>query len=165
MVGKKMFFLKALLRSNRLRDQVSFDDFLATYTKEKLTAFANSDIHNDREGEKELSGILFRVEWSRDDAFFVKEANEKMLQSIGFEIREHDILVKWSDNEFLLILPECNLESANKIAHLIKSIVESKTFVNMRAKLEYATTLHEVDDTPDRFTSRLESQLHKERAA
>jgi hypothetical protein len=165
MVGKKMFFLKALLRSDRLRDQVSFDDFLATYTKEKLTAFANSDIHNDREGEKELSGILFKVEWSRDDAFFVREANEKMVESIGFEIREHDVLVRWSEDEFLLILPECSLESANKIAHLIKSIVEGKSFVNMRAKLDYAVTLHKSDDTPDSFTSRLEEQLHKEKAA
>jgi len=165
MVGKKMFFLKALLRSDKLRDQVSFDDFLATYTKEKLTAFANSDIHNDREGEKELSGILFKVEWSRDDAFFVREANEKMVESIGFEIREHDVLVRWSEDEFLLILPECSLESVNKIAHLIKSIVESKSFVNMRAKLDYAVTLHKSDDTPDSFTSRLEEQLHKEKAA
>ncbi len=165
MVGKKMFFLKALLRSDRLRDQVSFDDFLATYTKEKLTAFANSDIHNDREGEKELSGALFRIEWSRDDPFFVREATEKMIESIGFEIREHDLLVKWNENEFLLILPECSLESANKIAHLIKSIVEGKSFVNMKAKLEYATTLHESDDTPDSFTSRLEAELHKDEAA
>ena len=165
MVGKKMFFLKALLRSEKLRDQVSFDDFLATYTKEKLAAFANSDIHNDREGEKELSGILFKVEWNRDDPFFVREANEKMIESIGFETREHDVLVKWNENEFLLILPECSLESANKIAHLIKSIVVSKTFVNMRATLEYATTLQEDDDTPDSFTSRLERLLHKEKAA
>ncbi len=165
MVGKKMFFLKALLRSDKLRDQVSFDDFLATYTKEKLTAFANSDIHNDREGEKELSGVLFHIEWSRDDPFFVREATDKLVESIGFEIREHDVLAKWSDDEFLLILPECSLESADKIAHLIKSIVESKSFVNMRAKLEYATTQHESDDTPDSFTSRLERELHKEQAA
>ncbi len=165
MVGKKMFFLKALLRSDRLRDQVSFDDFLATYTKEKLTAFANSDIHNDREGEKDLAGILFKVEWNRDDAFFVREATEKMIESIGFEIREHDVLVKWSEDEFLLILPECSLESSEKIAYLIKSIVEGKSFVNMKAKLEYATTLHKGDDTPDSFTSRLEKALHQEEAA
>ncbi len=160
-----MFFLKALLRSDKLRDQVSFDDFLATYTKEKLTAFANSDIHNDREGEKELSGVMFKVSWSRDDAFFVKEATDKMVESIKYEIREHDVLVKWEDDEFLLILPECSLESANKIAHLIKSIVESKSFVNMRAKLDYSTTLHDDSDTPDIFTKRLLEGLdHKEAA-
>jgi len=165
MVGKKMFFLKALLRSDKLRDQISFDDFLATYTKEKLSSFANSDIHNDREGERDLSGILFKVEWNKDDAFFVREATDKMLESIGYEIREHDVLARWEKDEFLLILPECSLESAKKIAHLIKSIVESKSFVNIRATLDYAVTLHESDDTPDSFTSRLEKSLHKEKAA
>ena len=69
MVGKKMFFIKAFLRSAKLRDQVSFDDFLATYTKEKLTAFANSDIHNDRNNEKGLSIVLFRMEWDKTDPF------------------------------------------------------------------------------------------------
>jgi hypothetical protein len=159
MVGKKMFFLKAFLRSEKMRDQISFDDFLGTYTKEKLTAFANSDIHNDRSDEKELSIILFNASWDKDDPFFVREARDKLFESIGYEIREHDVLAKWSDNEFLVLLPECNLESAQKIAHLIKSISESKTFATLRVDLTYAITLHENDDTPSSFMDRVESKL------
>jgi len=159
MVGKKMFFIKAFLRSERLRDQVSFDDFLATYTKEKLTAFANSDIHNDRNNEKELSMILFRMDWDKSDPFFVREATEKLMESIRFEIREHDVLAKWDEGRFLLLLPECSEESAQKIAHLIKSISEAKSFVNMHVKLEYALTLHEDNDTPDSLMERLEQKL------
>ncbi len=160
-----MFFLKAFLRSERVRDQISFDDFLGTYTKEKLTAFSHSDIHNDRHDEKNLAGLLFKVEWSKDDAFFVREANEKMLESIKYEIREHDVLLKWEEDEFMILLPECSLESAQKIAHLIKSIVESKSFVNMKATLNYAITIHENDDTPERFTARMEEVLKREEAA
>ncbi len=160
MVGKKMFFLKAFLRSEKMRDQISFDDFLGTYTKEKLTAFSNSDIHNDRSDEKELSVILFNVTWDReDDPFFVREARDKLFESIGYEIREHDVLAKWSENEFLVLLPECNLESAQKIAHLIKSISESKTFATLKVDLNYAITLHENDDTPSSFMDRVESKL------
>ncbi len=156
-----MFFLKAFLRGEKLRDQVSFDDFLATYTKEKLTAFAHSELHDDREGEKSLSCILFKPEWNRDDAFFLKEANEKLLESLKLEIREHDILAKWDDDELLLILPECTIESAQKIAHLIKSISESKSFVNMKVKLDYAVTEHGDDDTPDSLMNRIESELRE----
>ncbi len=165
MIGKKMFFLKAFLRSEKARDQISFDDFLGTYTKEKLTAFANSDIHNDRADEKNLSGILFKVEWNKEDTFFIREANEKMLESIRYEIREHDVLLKWEEDTFLILLPECSLESAQKIAHLIKSIIESKSFVNMKAVLDYAITIHENDDTPDSFASRMEDALAKKEAA
>ena len=165
MIGKKMFFLKAFLRSEKARDQLSFDDFLGTYTKEKLTAFSNSEIHNDRIDERNLAGILFKVEWSKDDAFFVREAHEKMLESIKFEIREHDVFLRWEDDAFMILLPECSLESAQKIAHLIKSIVEGKSFVNMRATLNYAITIHENDDTPDLFTERMESALRSKEAA
>lgn len=159
MVGKKMFFIKAFLRSEKLRDQVSFDDFLATYTKEKLTAFANSDIHNDRNNEKELSMVLFRMEWDKTDPFFVKEATDKLFENVRFEIREHDVLVKWDEDKFLLMLPECSYESAQKIAHLIKSICEAKSFVNMHVKLEYAIAMHEDSDTPDSLMKRVEAEL------
>jgi len=159
MVGKKMFFIKAFLRSAKLRDQVSFDDFLATYTKEKLTAFANSDIHNDRNNEKGLSIVLFRMEWDKTDPFFVKEATDKLFENVRFEIREHDVLVKWDEDKFLLMLPECSYESAQKIAHLIKSICEAKSFVNMHVKLEYAIAMHEESDTPDSLMKRVEAEL------
>ena len=160
-----MFFLKAFLRSEKVRDQISFDDFLGTYTKEKLTAFSNSDIHNDRVDERNLSGILFKVEWNKDDAFFVREANEKMFESIKYEIREHDVLLKWEEDEFMILLPECSLESAQKISHLIKSIIESKSFVNMRATLDYAITIHDNDDTPDSFIDRMQDELSSKEAA
>ena len=165
MVGKKMFFIKAFLRSERLRDQVSFDDFLATYTKEKLTAFANSDIHNDRNNEKELSLILFRMQWDKSDPFFVREATEKLFENVRFEIREHDVLARWDEDRFLLMLPECSEESAEKIAYLIKSICEAKSFVNMHVKLDYAITVHEESDTPDSLMQRVETALEKQREA
>ncbi len=165
MIGKKMFFLKAFLRSEKVRDQISFDDFLGTYTKEKLTAFSNSDIHNDRTDEKGFSAILFKVEWNKSDAFFVREANDKMLESIKYEIREHDVLLRWEEDEFLILLPECSQESAEKIAHLIKSIVEGKSFVNMKASLHYAITVHENDDTPDSFMARMEHTVRNAEAA
>jgi hypothetical protein len=161
MVGKKMFFIKAFLRSERLRDQVSFDDFLATYTKEKLTAFANSDIHNDRNNEKELSLVLFKMTWEKDDPFFVKEATEKLFENVKFEIREHDVLARWDEERFLLLLPECSEESAQKIAHLIKSICEAKRFVNMHLKLDYALAIHEESDTPDSLMHRVETALEE----
>jgi len=160
-----MFFLKAFLRSEKVRDQISFDDFLGTYTKEKLTTFSNADIHNDRVDERNLSGILFKVEWNKDDAFFVREANEKMFESIKYEIREHDVLLKWEEDEFMILLPECSLESAQKISHLIKSIIESKSFVNMRATLDYAITIHDNDDTPDSFIDRMQDELSSKEAA
>ncbi len=161
MVGKKMFFLKAFLRSDKLRDQVSFDDFLSRYTKEKLTAFANSDIHNDRNNEKNLAVLLFNMDWEKDDPFFVKEATDKLLECVKYEVREHDVLAKWDDDEFLILLPECSIESAEKIAFLIKSIVDARTFVNMKVSLSYGITVHESDDTPQSFMERAHEQLQK----
>jgi len=46
-----------------------------------------------------------------------------------------------------------------KIAHLIKSISEAKSFVNMHVKLDYAITVHEESDTPDTLVGRVEEKL------
>jgi hypothetical protein len=161
MVGKKMFFLKAFLRGDKLKDQVSFEDFLQTYSKEKLIAFANSDIHNDRNNEKELTLILFQATLERDEDHLREEAMNRVFDSIKYEIREHDILAKWDEESFIILLPECSEESAQKIAYLIKSIVESKTHVNMKVELDYAITVHENDDTPNSFMQRAEEELSK----
>ena len=101
------------------------------------------------------------MDWEKDDAFFVKEATDKLLECIKYEVREHDVIAKWEKDEFLILLPECSVESAEKIAFLIKSIVEGRTFINMKVTLNYGITIHEEDDTPDSFMRRVEDELKK----
>lgn len=154
MIGKKMFFIKAFLQSEKLKDQLNFEDFLNVYTKDKLTEFINSSIHNERSNEKSLSLILNRIKWMDKESLFKKEALNKMFEVVRYEIRECDILAHWEKDEFIILLPECSYESAEKIALLIKSIVEGKTFINQKISLDYSIVEHRDEDTIDSFMER-----------
>ncbi len=159
MIGKKLFFLKNFINSDRLRDHVSFDDFLETYTRVKLNQFINSTIHNDRHNEKEISLVLFKIEWQQGDLKFKEEAKKKMLLAIKEEVREQDILAPWDEDEFILLLTECNNESAHKIAELIKGIIESRKFINLKVSLNYGISVLDVDDSVESFIEKANDSL------
>ncbi len=161
MIGKKLFFLKNFINSDKLKDHVSFEEFLETYTKVKLNQFINSQIHNDRHNEKEISLILFKINWHSGDLKFKKEAIDKMFLAIKEEVREQDILAPWDEDEFILLLTECSSESAGKIAELIKSIIESKKFINLKASLDYGIAILEDDDSVDSFMKKATTSLKR----
>ena len=50
---------------------------------------------------------------------------------------------------------ECTIESAQKIAFLLKSIVESKDYNGKKIELNYTVTSHHEDDSVESFLSRI----------
>ncbi len=161
MIGKKLFFLKKFIRLERLKNQISFEKFLDTYTKVKLNQFINSQVHNDRYNEKEISLLLFKIDWQNGEPKFKKEALEKIFVTIRDEIREQDVLAHWDKDEFIILLTECNNESAGKIAELIKGIVEAKSFINTKVSLSYGMSLHDIDDSVESFIQKATDGLRK----
>jgi len=158
MLGKKVFFIKEFIKQDKLKDQINFEEYLNTYTKQKLQAIINNEIHNDRNEEKNLSGVHFILTYKENDESVSDDILDRILQRIKYEIRDTDILVKWSEGEFILLLLECTIESAQKIAFLLKSIVEGKTYNEKSVELNYTITYHKEDDTVDSFLERIEAK-------
>jgi len=157
MLGKKVFFIKEFIKLDRVKDQVDFEEYLKNYTKQKLQAIVNDEIHNDRNEEKNLSGVHFVATYKDSKEPVNKEDLERILERIRFEIRDTDILVKWDEGEFILLLLECTIESAQKIAFLLKSIIEAKDYHGKKVELNYTITFHKEDDTVESFLDRIEA--------
>jgi len=157
MLGKKVFFIKEFLKQNKVEGQIDFDEFLTIYTKEKLNAIVNDEIHNARNEEKELTGIHFIVTFKENKQIVDSQTLSRVLERLRYEIRDTDILVEWSDGEFIILLLECTIESAQKIAFLLKSIVEAKDYNKKHIELNYTITYHKEDDTIDSFLSRIDA--------
>lgn len=156
MLGKKVFFIKEFLHLDKVKNQVDFEEFLSKYTKEKLNAIINDEIHNDRNEEKSLSGVHFVVTYKDTKEVVSKDTLLRIMQRIRYEIRDTDILVEWDEGEFILLLLECTIESAQKIAFLLKSIIESKEYSGKKVELNYTITTHYTDDSVDSFLSRMD---------
>jgi diguanylate cyclase (GGDEF)-like protein len=43
---------------------------------------------------------------------------------IGSQLRKSDVICRWGGEEFLIVLPECNLSSASEIATKIRKLIE-----------------------------------------
>ncbi len=155
MLGKKVFFIKEFLKLDRVKDKVDFDEFLTTYTKEKLNAIVNDEIHNDRNEEKNLSGVHFVATFKDDKEIVDSKTLSRVIERVNYEIRDTDILVEWDEGEFIILLLECTIESAQKVAFLLKSIVESKDYDGKFVELNYTITSHHEDDTVESFLSRI----------
>ena len=155
MLGKKVFFIKEFLKLDSVEGKIDFDEFLTTYTKEKLNAIVNDEIHNDRNEEKNLSGVHFVAIFKDSNNPIDKDTLERIIQRVKLEIRDTDIIVPWDEGEFVILLLECTIESAQKIAFLLKSIVESKDYESKKVELNYTITTHHDGDTVESFLSRI----------
>ena len=159
MLGKKVFFIKEFIKSEKVKDQLDFEEYLTLYTKQKLQAIINDEIHNDRNEEKNLSGIHFIAKYKENSQLVSDDDLDRIVARLRYEIRDTDILVKWDKGELVLLLLECTIESAQKIAFLLKSIIESKDYQGKEVELNYTITSHKEDDTVDSFLSRIEANI------
>lgn len=107
-------------------------------TTDKLTGVANRHLfevlfkqaHNQSKRNKTSLSIIML------DIDFFKSVNDRyghptgdlvlktMAKTIKENIRDADILFRWGGEEFLIILPECNLSSATNIAEKTRKIVQ-----------------------------------------
>lgn len=159
MLGKKVFFIKEFMKLNRVKDQLNFEEFLSIYTKDKLSAIINDEIHNTRNEERDLSGVHFSLKVKESEALVDSETLSRVIQRLKYETREYDVLAEWDESEFILILPECSIESAQKVSFLLKSITESKKYDDKTLELNYSITAHKESDTMDSFLSRLDTRV------
>ncbi len=159
MLGKKVFFIKEFIKLDQVKDQIDFEQYLTTYTKQKLQAIVNDEIHNDRNEEKNISGIHFTATYKNSGELINSEDLDRVLQRLRYEIRDTDILVKWDEGELILLLLECTIESAQKIAFLLKSIIESKDYHGESVELNYTITFHQDGDNVENFLNRIDAKV------
>ncbi|BEV14370.1 sensor domain-containing diguanylate cyclase [Herbaspirillum sp. DW155] len=124
-------------RIERLNEKLALlavtDKLTGLANRMKLDEALESEITRARRYEKKLSLILLDV-----DHF--KEVNDKFGHSAGdavlvriaeilrANVRATDIVGRWGGEEFLLILPECDVEAASCMAEKLRLIVERHRF-------------------------------------
>jgi len=159
MLGKKVFFLKEFMKLERVKNQVDFEEFLSIYTKEKLSAIINDEIHNARNEERDLSGVHFTLKVKDTNKMVDSKTLKRVIGRLKYEIREYDLIVEWAEGEFILLLPECSIESAQKVSFLLKSITEAKKYDDKALELNYSITYHKEGDSIESFLSRIDARV------
>ncbi len=112
-------------------------------TTDKLTGLANRHVFDmlfdqalkySRRKDGKLSALMFDVDHFKNvNDTHGHPAGDSVLNALAdavrTQIRDSDILFRWGGEEFLLLLPDCDLNQAVKIAEKIRSAINNRASV------------------------------------
>ncbi|MGA1931565.1 diguanylate cyclase [Arcobacter sp. YIC-464] len=141
-------------KSNLLEYQASHDPLTGLNNRNKFKEIYGKEIRRGFRYKNDLSLIIF-------DLDFFKNVNDTHGHQIGDEVlkdiaqvvlgnvREHDIIVRWGGEEFLILLPETSTDGSFNVAEKIRVAIEDKEFSSKNLKLTASfgiSSLKEGDD-------------------
>ncbi|MDD2887881.1 MAG: diguanylate cyclase [Aliarcobacter sp.] len=122
-------------KSNLLEYQASHDKLTGLFNRNRFDEIYEKEIKRARRYENDLSIIIFDVDDFKivNDTYghqvgdeVLKEISQLMLNNV----REQDITVRWGGEEFLILLPQTNLEGAILAANKIKTAINEHSFTD-----------------------------------
>ena len=111
-------------KANLLEYQASHDQLTGLFNRKKLNEIFHKEVKRDKRYENELSLIIFEIEdFNKYRKRYIDEIINAILKTVADVVincvREHDIVARWSENEFFILLPQTRIEGA---VHVVKKI-------------------------------------------
>lgn len=165
---KENKFILSLFDVTKLYEKSNLLDYKSThcittglYNKNKFHKLYNMEAKRARRYRKELSFIVFEF---TNDFYTHNSLFDKLLVLISNEvsdnIREHDILFRWGNSSFLVILPETDLDGALNVAYKLEDnlnqLVKKNKFTN---KFSFGITSLSSEDNEEDIIGRLQKAL------
>ena len=153
-------------KANLLEYQSSHDKVTGLFNKNKFDEFYEKEVKRSKRYKNDLSIILFDINDYRE----ILEIHESSIgdiilkeisQIMSHSIREQDISARWGGEEFLVLLPQTNLEGAQIVANKINTTVFEHLFTEKQLKLtaSFGVTELKEDDDERIFMSRVNKLL------
>lgn len=146
------------------------DGLTNTYNRRKYNQDLTKEIARVKRYGNTFSGIMFDL----DD---FKKVNDDFGHLVGDEvlikysstvkslIRENDQVYRWGGEEFIILLPNTNLEAALKLSNRIKTMLLQVDFSPApNLTCSFGVTSWQENDTADTFTTRLDRLLYEAKA-
>lgn len=155
-------------KSNLLEYQASHDSLTGLFNRNKFKDLFGKEIRRGFRYQNDLTLVLFDL-----DNF--KEINDNYGHQVGDEVlkalshivlenvREHDVVVRWGGEEFIILLPETSLEGASTVAEKIRSSLEESKLTSKQLNITSSFGVCRLieNDTEDSFLARADEALYK----
>ena len=144
-------------KSNLLEYQSSHDKLTGLFNKNKFDEFYEKEVKRAKRYKNDLSIILFDIDGYREIIEIHKSKIgdiilKEISQIISNSIREQDISARWGGEEFLVLLPQTNLEGAKIVANKINTTVFEHLFTENQLKLTGSFGVSELYENDDEKT-------------
>lgn len=150
-----------------LREQVSRDALTGLYNRRFGEQRLLSCCAEARERGSQLSLMLCDIDYFKSiNDTFGHAAGDLALQAcsqtIQSGVRQSDIAVRWGGEEFLVILPDCDLEAATQLAERVRHNLGIEAISGVRSlTLSIGVASLGPDETPDQTLARADEAMYR----
>ena len=155
-------------KSNLLEYQATHDTLTGLNNRQKFHDIFGKEIRRDKRYEHPLSLILldldhfkkFNDDFGHDMGDIVLKAMSNIASDV---VREHDTIVRWGGEEFIVLLPETDANGANQVAQKLRSTIEEYKDDKIPRKLtaSFGITSLIKGDTEESFIKRADEALYE----
>lgn len=168
-------------RINKLQ-RIQFEDSLAlerlsttdmltkTFNRRKYQQDLEKEIARTQRYRHSFSGIMFDLDDFKEvNDSYGHLAGDEVLRKLSFHvkslIRENDQLFRWGGEEFIILLPDTDLEAALKLSNRIKAELKNVDFSSLpKPTCSFGVAAWQENDTAESFTTRMDRLLYQAKA-
>lgn len=159
--------LKSKKEISRLEELVSIDHVTKINNKYKIKLILEEQIFISKRYERNLCFIQFSLDNSEElhqkyGENVYDEILKELIALVLKEIRLSDVIGRWSESEFCIVLPETSMIHAVMLAEKLRQKVELYQFDKVDGiTVSFGITTLNDKDQVETFISRAQSALHK----
>ncbi|WP_072680205.1 diguanylate cyclase [Arcobacter sp. LA11] len=154
-------------KSNLLEYQATHDQLTGLFNRQKFNEIFLKEIKRDKRYDNALSVIIFDIDdfKSFNDQFGHNVGDEvlKIISEIVLKsVREHDTIVRWGGEEFLVLLPQTEIEGAVNVAEKIRTTIENYENIDIPRKItaSFGVTKLQKDDDENSVIKKADEALY-----
>jgi diguanylate cyclase (GGDEF)-like protein/PAS domain S-box-containing protein len=150
-----------------LKRLAAIDYLTGVFNRTTFKELIEREIERAQRYNKPLSMIMFDIDhFKKVNDTYGHSVGDYVLKTLAKIVREAirkiDYLVRWGGEEFLIILPENNLDKAQTLAERIRQIIEHYTFDNVgKVTVSLGVAEFKEGDTEDTLINNSDSAMLK----
>jgi ECF transporter S component (folate family) len=155
------------LMHKKLQEMVKYDDLTGLYNKKEFITYLNKMIAFARRQERKLSLLMVDLDHFKEfNDNFGHQCGDMVLESVAevFKkfIRKEDMAARIGGEEFAVLLVDCSLEDAEKLAERLKKEIASLKFDNVDKQItaSFGLTNLGANDNGKSFINRSDRALY-----
>ena len=146
--------------------KVITDPLTGIYNRAKCNDELNLEMERSRRYGSPLSLIMLDIDlFKRINDSKGHLVGDRVLielcRTVTERIRSCDTFARWGGEEFTLLLPGNSLDSADRLAEQLRSLIAQSSFANLsQVTCSFGVTQFQIDDTLESFTGRSDKALY-----
>ncbi|MCD6172974.1 MAG: GGDEF domain-containing protein [Sulfurimonas sp.] len=153
--------------NKKLEILASIDTLTEIYNRTKFNDFFKQHLAQQKRYNEKITLIMFDIDhFKRINDLYGHKTGDYVLKELASitkkHIRESDIFARWGGEEFVILLPQTDLDEATVVAKKIHSTIENHIFKNAeKITVSIGIDIAKKDDTVESFFLRVDKALYR----